>query len=241
MNRGMTKHRILTFSRMVLASWLLMLLSVSVAGHPGGLDSQGGHNNRKSGGYHYHSFSRSNDSAPRSAFRPQRDRNHVRVRSLPRTGYRSKPRETYSGGRLTAHSTNTTNDQARRESFVSAISTNTTVDPEKADVIFGYAKRQLAAKKRTVALKYLRTLVNNYKDTPSAAAAAKLLKTLASNEPYRLWKDRSGKHSMEARATGCEENTVYLQRRDGKTLTVAVESLSRDDYRYLIYLYGNTG
>jgi hypothetical protein len=39
---------------LVLAISALSIAAVSVSGHPGGLDSNGGHNDKKNGGYHFH-------------------------------------------------------------------------------------------------------------------------------------------------------------------------------------------
>lgn len=60
---------------------LSLLLCSSALSHPGGLDANGGHFNRKTGGYHYHGGgTRSAPSAPATP------------RTSPRTEVRSEPR-----------------------------------------------------------------------------------------------------------------------------------------------------
>jgi hypothetical protein len=51
---------------------LLPLLSVGAQAHPGGLNSEGCHNNRKTGEYHCHRGSAANAGAPKQAAVPER-------------------------------------------------------------------------------------------------------------------------------------------------------------------------
>ncbi len=47
-------QRSITFARIVMAGMAVLMLAAVVLAHGGGLDSQGGHHDRKHGGYHFH-------------------------------------------------------------------------------------------------------------------------------------------------------------------------------------------
>lgn len=73
----------------VLVSTAMIFLSTSCWAHPGGLDSSGGHNDRRNGGYHYHGGA----ASPQPVFFTPAIRDIPQVRE-PRTTARSKSRYT---------------------------------------------------------------------------------------------------------------------------------------------------
>lgn len=50
---------------------------------------------------------------------------------------------------------------------------------------------------------------------------------------FRTWRDASGKHEIEAVPVDCRDGKAHLKKRDGRTVTVAVEKLSPADQAYL--------
>ena len=55
----------------------------------------------------------------------------------------------------------------------------------------------------------------------------------SSDHPYRRWKSADGKSNVEARLLGIENDSVQLERRDGKKITVPLSKLSPGDIRYV--------
>jgi outer membrane biosynthesis protein TonB len=51
---------------------------------------------------------------------------------------------------------------------------------------------------------------------------------------FRLWKDASGKYTVEARFRGIAFGNVRLQRNDGTTVSVPIERLSEEDQQWLV-------
>ncbi len=53
--------------KIALATLVLIPISLTAIAHPGRTDSNGGHNDRKNGGYHYHNSGRSTSSSSSSS------------------------------------------------------------------------------------------------------------------------------------------------------------------------------
>jgi hypothetical protein len=58
-------------------------------------------------------------------------------------------------------------------------------------------------------------------------------KPAAVRGPYRLWTDDTGKHTTEARLADFQEGKVRLWKKDGKTVNVPLERLSKVDREYV--------
>ncbi len=67
----------------------------------------------------------------------------------------------------------------------------------------------------------------------SVLIAAGFAQAARESSPMRVWKDASGKHTIEAKMIGYEDGTVQLQRADGTTLTVPLEKLSDADQEFV--------
>ena len=52
------------FKKSLFAAFLASAIGLSLSAHPGGLDANGGHNDRKNGGYHYHRTPPASAGAP---------------------------------------------------------------------------------------------------------------------------------------------------------------------------------
>jgi hypothetical protein len=57
--------------RILTAAALAGAVSLSLSAHPGGLDANGGHNDRKNGGYHYHRTPPASAGAPTTQAKPE--------------------------------------------------------------------------------------------------------------------------------------------------------------------------
>jgi S1-C subfamily serine protease len=55
----------------------------------------------------------------------------------------------------------------------------------------------------------------------------------AGGDGYRVWNDKSGKHSVEALLLSSDGTTVRLKRRDGKVVEIPIASLSAADAKYV--------
>jgi hypothetical protein len=213
---------------------LALTIAISVSelanAHPGGLDSSGGHHNRRSGGYHFHGLAHSS-SPPAIAVPPVR----TQPRLQQRTTYRTKPRLDYSRGKTEV----TTNSFVENE-IANVPKILGTERIEKAVKLLSFADREIAVGQREVGLKYYRRLVLLYSDTNEGKLAAEKLRDLALDEPFRTWTDRSGKHTVEARFVSAENGIVRLERKNGAFINVAIDSLSIHDQQYVQYLVGKT-
>lgn len=70
---------------------------------------------------------------------------------------------------------------------------------------------------------------------PDAVPTAFSAESPAGRE-LRVWKDRTGKHTFEARLAEIQEEAVLLDGADGRTLTVPIDRLSLGDQKLVQYL-----
>ena len=92
----MRRHRTLT---LILASIVVLTTTALGFAHGGGLDSQGGHHNRKLGGYHFHRgpltgqsfFSKSSAASALQAFNQEQSRKDQRDRRTTDEPKKMKP------------------------------------------------------------------------------------------------------------------------------------------------------
>ena len=95
---------------------------------------------------------------------------------------------------------------------------------------------------------YLKRIVNTYPDTNAAAEARDLLgipqpgaKSAeqkpadkgAPGEGFRNWVDKSGKHSTVAKFVDMLDDTIRLQKPDGKISALKLQDLSKFDQQYI--------
>jgi hypothetical protein len=55
----------------------------------------------------------------------------------------------------------------------------------------------------------------------------------AGTGPWRIWKDDSGLYQIEATLVNVTDNEVMLKKRDGATLSVPLDRLSKEDLEFL--------
>ncbi|NLX95793.1 MAG: hypothetical protein GXY83_06425 [Rhodopirellula sp.] len=67
----------------------------------------------------------------------------------------------------------------------------------------------------------------------SLLVAVGLAQAAKQSSPMRIWKDATGKHTIEAKMIGFENGMVQLERSDGTTLTVPLEKLSDSDQEFI--------
>ncbi len=53
------------------------------------------------------------------------------------------------------------------------------------------------------------------------------------NSGIRTWRDRSGKHSIEAELISCDNSLVQLKKTDGTTISISLKQLSNADKWYI--------
>lgn len=74
----------------------------------------------------------------------------------------------------------------------------------------------------------------------ATAAVASCFLFVGAEESFRIWKDRSGSHSVEARAVGVTGEEVILETKDGRRINVLLSSLSDADVKLIKSSSGNT-
>lgn len=147
----------------MVATIATLCLSGIVKGHPGGLDSQGGHNDRKSGGYHFHTGGPSEDPPA-----PLARQSAPSARMAPRLSFRTQARTTYT-------------PSDRRSALVNLYVPIETPEQRKkareaiAKEMLEKAKRLQQQKKLPDAIASLKGIKQFYSDCEPAAEAAELL------------------------------------------------------------------
>lgn len=107
-------------------------------------------------------------------------------------------------------------------------------DEAKAQKLLDYAKRQYAMGKIEAGVKWLRWIVKKYQPTKAATEAHSQLEDWKRTEPYKTWRDLTGKFSTEARFIRIDVGSVYLQNKGAKIINVDIKRLCRSDQEYVM-------
>jgi hypothetical protein len=107
-------------------------------------------------------------------------------------------------------------------------------DEEKCGKLLKYAKQQYQLGKFELGIKYVRRVLTVCSTTMAASDAKALLEEWKKSEPFRIWKDASGKFSVLAKFVQIDVRSVQLQAKNGKSSAVEIERLSRADQEYVM-------
>lgn len=209
--------------------------------HPGRTDSSGGHNDRKNGGYHYHGGgSSSSSSAPASGGGLLSDR-RTSARVTARYEARTEPPQLRTSEARTYQTEKLGSDflappvTPESPPAVAQIEKEANATDEvKARKLLDYAKRQYLLGKVELGMKWVRWVLTKYSNTVAASEAKILLEEWKKSEPFKTWKDASGKFSTVARFVRLDDGNIYLQNETGKTVSFDIKRLSRADQEYVI-------
>lgn len=209
--------------RLIIAIIAISVCKVCV-GHPGGLDSSGGHHDRRNGGYHLHRST----SAPE----PEARVNPVPVdatKRTPRTASRISARSSYRA--KDAREEISENYKPLPASPIALVSTpQPPVDPERdAQGKLRLAKQWIVKRRPEQAAKLLREVLQRFPDTDAAKEAEPLFlkvtgKAFEKDDSKLLNKDR------EAEAEAMLSKAIELV--DNKETAGAIRYLTEVVLRY---------
>ncbi len=212
---------------------VLMLPSICHA-HGGRTDSSGGHNDRRSGGYHYHSGGparTSSDVTPLARVDPPSPR---------RTAVRTTARTSISSVRTTASQPFTLRPSYATRSAASARPESPQLDPmvvqaeADAKVLLDRGAANETARDYDGAIRDFLRVLRNWPKTSAAKQARDRLAHLRANEPLRIWKSKIGGHSVEARYVSEEGDRIVLKTAERKTVRIKFDDLITKDRLYVI-------
>ena len=208
-----------------MAIWLLvsaasLWTAAYASAHGGGLDSSGGHHDRKNGGYHYHRSSPSASVAPLSfprAFAPV-------ARVAPRMTARSSARTSSPSGRYQRPAPKETDAGIAKKAVPES-------DPR---FIFHHAETHpyqvVSFADNKEAWRALLT-----KGWHVRLAKDEIIRIEPVDDPkdYRSWIDATGKYSVVARYKALEDSVLHLQKFDGDAVALPLDRLSIVDRRHV--------
>lgn len=149
----------------ILSTVMFGVLCAIARGHPGGLDAHGGHNDRRTGGYHYHSGAPSPAPPPVPLAIPE-------PRVMARTTSRLQPR---TEARTVDRRTELSHQFKIQNQSPFANLTEDEKNEKLAEAKLKIAKQFLDQRKFEIARKWLNECVSLYPGTVAAAEAKELL------------------------------------------------------------------